>query len=372
MTGADLYDQDIDDLDEDGDYERYRPGGGTGILRKLVLAALLLFLLGVVVVGAVGVWASRHVDPPGEPGAEVTVTIPRGSSTAAIADILHGEGVITNTTVFRYYVRFKDAGGFLAGDFVFRRRQSMGDVVAVLEDGPLRPPSVNVTIPEGLTLGQVAARIESKLEGRSAERFLDVARSGGVRSKFQPPEVASLEGLLLPETYSVEEREDEEALLRRMVADLDAVATELGYDDAPSRVGLTPYQTIIVASLVEAEAQVEHERPMVARVLYNRLAQDHALELDATVYYALGRAPGDDAPGFDRSVDSPYNTYRYKGLPPTPIIMPGRASLAAAIEPDPGDWFYYVAVPGCTGEHVFAETLAEFTRARRAYLRDPC
>ena len=370
MTDTDLYDQDEDD-EFDDDYDDYRPTG-SGWLRKLVFVVVILLLLGVVVVGATGVWVMRQVDPPGEPGAEVALTIPRGSSTSAIGELLERRDVISNATVFRYYVRYKGAGGFLAGDYTFRENQSMGDVLAVLGEGPARAPTINVTIPEGLTLAQVARRIEEKLPGRTAQGVLDAANSGQIRSKFQPPEVASLEGLLLPETYSVEEKEDEVALVKRMVADLDEVATQLGYEDAQNRVGLTPYELIVLASLVEAEAQIDSERPMVARVLYNRLAQDHALELDATVYYALGRAPGDDAPGFDRSVDSPYNTYLHKGLPPTPIIMPGRASLEAAINPAEGDWFYYVAVPGCTGEHVFAVTISEFTRARNEYLKDPC
>jgi UPF0755 protein len=370
MTDTDLYDQDEDDEYVE-EYESYREPRA-GWVRKLLFVLVILFLLAIITAGVTGVWVMRQVDPPGDPGDEVALTIPRGSSTNAIGELLERRDIIASATVWRYYVRYKDAGGFQAGEYTFRENSSMGDVLAVLDDGPAAPPSVNVTIAEGLTLGQVAREVQEKLPDRSAEAFLAAAQSGEVRSKFQPPEVASLEGLLLPETYAVQETEDELALVRRMVGDLDRVATELGYDDAPNRVGLTPYQTIILASLVEAEAQVDHERPIVARVLYNRLAQDHPLELDATVYYALGRAPGDDAPGFDRNVDSPYNTYRNRGLPPTPIIMPGRASLAAAIAPDPGNWFYYVAVPGCTGEHVFAETLAEFNEARQAYLQDPC
>jgi len=369
VTETELYDQDDDEYEEE--YEYIRPER-RGWVRKVLFVCLVLLLLGIVVAGAAGVWVMRQIDPPGDPGDEVVLTIPRGSSSAAIGNLLESRDVITNATVFRYYVRYKDAGGFLAGDYTFRENLAMGDVLEILDEGPARAPSINVTVPEGLTLAQVARRIEEKLPGRTAQAFLDAANSGEIRSKFQPPEVTSMEGLLLPETYSVEDKEDEAALVRRMVADLDKVATELGYDDAPNRVGLTPYQLITLASLVEAEAQVDAERPMVARVLYNRLAQDHALELDATVYYALGRAPGDDAPGFDRSVDSPYNTYLHKGLPPTPIIMPGRASLEAAINPAEGDWFYYVAVPGCTGEHVFAVTIGEFTRARNEYLKDPC
>ncbi len=182
--------------------------------------------------------------------------------------------------------------------------------------------------------------------------------SGAFRSKYQPPEVTSLEGLLFPETYRLEDGEGAEVLLTRMIETLDAVATELGYDDALARTGRTPYEVLVIASLIEAEARVDEDRAKISRVIYNRLAEPMSLGIDATVYYALGRKGGALTQS-DLEVDSPYNTRRFPGLPPTPIALPGRASLEAAINPEPGPWLYYV-LSDPSGVHAFSESYEEF------------
>jgi UPF0755 protein len=322
--------------------------------RWLVVAVSLLTAL-LLAAGLAGIWVQRQLDPPGSPGAEVTIEIPEGTSTTGIAGLLESEGIITSATVFRWYVRIKGSGGFQAGRYAMQENMAMADVIEVLSDGP-ELAFDRVTIPEGFTLDQIVERVGA-VPRFSAEAFAAAAASGEIRSVFQPPDVALLEGLLFPDTYQVDETEDERDLLTRMTAQLDAVATELGYADASARVGLSPYETIIVASLIEREARVPEDRTKISRVIHNRLAEGMRLQIDATVLYALGEHK-DRVTFPDLEVDSPYNTYQVSGLPPTPIAVPGRAALEAAIAPEDGPWLFYVVIDA-NGSHAFAETADE-------------
>jgi UPF0755 protein len=204
------------------------------------------------------------------------------------------------------------------------------------------------------------AGIVAEVPGFDAAAFTAEVESGAVRSLYQPQGVDSLEGLLFPDTYRVDENEDEQAVLARMVSTLDQIATEMGYADAAAKVGREPYEVLVIASLIEAEAKVDGDRAKISRVIYNRLAQDMTLGIDATVYYALQRRGG-SLTRSDLDVDSPYNTRKFPGLPPTPIGLPGRASLEAAINPEPGPWLYYVLADEA-GNHAFSESYEEFQR----------
>jgi UPF0755 protein len=360
-----VYDDDLDEVDDgdgngDGDgavYESFpkerKPGRG-----QTVLAAFVgLLLLGLVALGIVGFLYQHNVDPPGPPGDEVQLTIPLGSSTQHIGKLLDKADVISSARVFRVYSKIKGLGGFQAGQYTFRHNSSMDDAVAVLRNGP-ELKFERLTVPEGLTLPQIAARI-GELEGRSADAFLAAARSGEVRSRYQPPSVTSVEGLLLPETYNVEPKDNEAEILKRMVDSFDATAQGLGFDAAQARVGVSTYEAMVVASLIERETKIDDERPKVAQVIYNRLRKGMRLQIDATVVYALGRSGVDTRVSLeDLKIDSPYNTYAHGGLPPTPIAAPGEASLRAAMNPEPGPWLFYV-VTEPDGRHSFATTLAE-------------
>ena len=335
---------------------RRGPGRALTIIASLAAVAVLLL-------GAGAFWAKGQIDPSGVPGPVVKVDIPLGTSTSGIASLLDRKGVITNARVFRLYLKLKGGGPFDAGLYELRRRSSMGDVIAALEKGPALPPAVNLTIPEGLVVEQVAKRV-ARDPHLSTEAFLQVARSGDVRSKFQPAGQLSLEGLLFPDTYRVEEKEDELDLLARMVRTFDDVATELGYDNAKQLVGRSPYETIIVASLVEAEAKDDADRAKIARVIYNRLQQHIPLGIDATFYFALPldrRGTGLRKSDLERP--GPYNTRLNVGLVPTPVALPGRASLEAALHPAEGPWLYYVLKDRRT--HAFTDSYDEFLRLKR-------
>lgn len=341
----------------EGGEGRRRSRFGSRWARALVAALVLVVVLG----GAGAFWLYRQVNPSGGPGDPVEITIPEGTGAATVADILEDEDVISSARIFRVYMRLVGAGEFQAGRYTqgeLRERMSMGDAVAALEVGP-EITFERLTVPEGLTLDQVASRV-GELEGRSAERFLELAESGNVRSAYQPAGVDSLEGLVFPDTYQIAEDEDEEAILRRMVTLFDSVADEVGLDQKARAVGLEPYEAIVLASLVERETKIADERTLVSAVIHNRLEEGMLLQIDATVLYALGEHK-DRVLFRDLEVDSPYNTYRNAGLPPGPIASPGRAALEAAVEPADVAFLYYVKVSE-DGEHAFAETPQEHQR----------
>ncbi len=321
-TTDDDYDAEwVNEVDEgwaewDGDYEYVRQVRRSRF--KLAITVLFgLVLVGILVVGGIGLWVVRQINPPGDPGAKLTVTIDKGATTSEIADLLEQRGVITNATVFRWYVSYKKGGPFSPGYYELRERSSMGDVIKVLET----PPPItftNVTFPEGFTLNRFAERLQEKVDRFSTDKFLAAANSGQLRSEYEPADVNNLEGLLFPDTYQVASNEDEAKVIARLIAQMEKVANEEGVAYAPFKFNLSPYQVLTIASIIEKEAKTDADRAKIARVIYNRLAQGMNLEIDATVIYAMGgnveRLTFDDI----NNTNSPYNTYKNPGLPPGP------------------------------------------------------
>jgi UPF0755 protein len=306
-------------------------------------------------------WVRGQIDP-GSPGDKVAFTIPEGSTTTQVANLLEEAGIITNSAVFRYYVRYKGAGPFQAGEYDGLRIDSaMGDVITRLDQGPLPPVFMSLTIPPGLRLEEVKARLLESVPGIDAAE-LDAALAQA-RSVYLPDGVTNLEGFLYPETYQLEEDEatDEVALVNRLTAEFDRVAGELNYDE-PNPMGLSAYELVVLASLIEEETKVDAERPKVAQVIYNRLRQGIPLGIDATSRYEAILA-GRDREALDFESDSPYNTRRVAGLPPTPIASPGRASIEAALNPADGPWIYYV-LEDAQGNHFFTDSNSEFLAAK--------
>jgi UPF0755 protein len=331
---------------------------------RTVLGVLLVCVLVVAVVGAL--WFRRQVDPPGPPGEEVVFEIPTGTSTNAIGDLLEAEGIIESAFVWKnWYVRVKGIGPFEAGTYNLRERSSIDDVVAALDDGPAPPPFLEVTVPEGLTVPEVLQRLvdaEGRTEPFELAELEQVLDSGQVRSAHQPVGQPSMEGFLFPDTYRFEPDVDAVTVLKTLVGETDAVLTELDVASAPSRFNLTPYEIMVVASLIEEETRVDAERGKVARVIYNRLRDGIPLGVDATSRYEAELA-GRDRDDIDFESTSPYNTRRIPGLPPTPIASPGRASIEAALNPADGPWIYYVLADE-EGNHFFTESASEFERAK--------
>ncbi len=335
-------------------------------------ALLFLVVLGFVawMAGSRGYrWVSEQLDPPGDPTGEIVLTLPPGSSTASISDLLGEHGVVPSSRAYEWYVRLRGGPAFQAGEYTFQSNSSVWETMAVLEAGPSRVAQAAqqpLTIPEGLTVAQMAALLD-EVEGLSfgGRDFLEAIRARPVLSLVAPvPRVLPdgiidpAEGQLFADTYFFDSQTSAERLVALMVDRLDAVLSELDYDDAPRRVGLTPYEALIVASMIEREAQRPEDRAKVARVIYNRLARGWSLGLDATVVYVVGDS---ELTAELLAVNSPYNTRVLVGLPPTPIAAPGRASLEAALSPAEGPWMYFV-VTSPDGTLSFSETDEEFQR----------
>jgi UPF0755 protein len=228
--------------------------------------------------------------------------------------------------------------------------------------------TVRVVIPEGLIAAQIADRVQATGLGVSASAYLGEERTGQFAAGFIDgrPAGAPLEGLLFPDTYDVPVGASAHDVVAQQLEAFTAKA--LPMVGAPPQ-GLTPYQAVVLASIVEREARLPTDRPMVAGVLYNRLARGMDLQVDASVIYGVGvtdRAPTSD----ELKHDTPYNTYLHRGLPPTPISNPGLASLEAAAHPMPSSYLFYVS-DGCGHNH-YSSTLAGHNALVQQYLNSPC
>jgi len=338
-------------------------------LRRAAAAVGILSIVALVAVAGAGWWVLRQINPPGGPGQVVTVVVPEGASAAAIADLLDDAGVVGNARIFREYIKVKGDGAdgdFQAGPYALHRGSSMSEALEQLKAGPVPVATAQVTFPEGLRLTTSAPSLVSGVPWFTAEG-VDQAL-GSVRSPYQPADVATLEGLLFPDTYAFAEGDTEVQAVTKMVEQLQAVGRELDLDARAAELGYTPYEIITIASMIEREAVVPEDRGKIARVIYNRLGEDMRLDIDATVLYALGDEDR-TLSASDLETDSPYNTRLHKGLPPTPIAAPGRASLEAALDPTPGDWLYYV-VEDSQGHHFFTADQSEFEDAVAAAERN--
>src|SRR5690606_32039630 len=190
---------------------------------------------------------------------------------------------------------------------------------------------------------------------------------GTIRPASLDPAVTSLEGFLFPDTYQLLAGQGEEAALRRMADQFDAVAAEIDLAGRAAALGRTPYEIVVIASLIQEEYGIPEEMGRIARVIYNRLEIGEPLGIDATSRYEAVLA-GRDREDLDFESDSPYNTRRQAGLPPTPIAAPGRLALEAALDPAEGDWIFYVRDPNTErtpeGGHFFTASAAEFSQVK--------
>ncbi len=183
---------------------------------------------------------------------------------------------------------------------------------------------------------------------------------------YLPKGEKRLEGFLYPETYEFPKDADEAQIIERMLNQFDSVFDEKAYGRA-KELGLSPYQVLIIASIIEEEALKDQDRPLISSVIYNRLNINMKLQMCATVIYALGYNKGYVTTA-DTQIDSPYNTYVNSGLPPTPIAAPGKKSIEAALYPEKTDYIYYVLKPDDSGTHNFSSDFAKFSKDKAAYL----
>lgn len=318
--------------------------------RKTIIG--ILIFLSPIFLFAAYLW--YNISSIGSPGKKITVEIISGSSTSKIGDTLEKNGIINSGTAFSIYSKIASRGPYQAGKYEIQKNIGASKVADVLEDGP-KINYDNFTIIPGQRLVDVANNV-GELPGLSVDRFNEIVNAGDYRSKFMPEGVNNLEGFLLPETYRVSAGENEGDIIRNSVQSFEARAGANGLTSDFR--GLTPYQVVVVASLIEKEARFAGDREKISSVIYNRLEQGMPLQIDATVLYGLGRASG-SLSNNDLAKDTPYNSYLYKGLPATPISMISMESLKAALNPADTTFLYYVLTDAKTGEHKFANTYEE-------------
>ncbi len=338
------------------------------VLKWVVLALCLALMAAVVGVGVGGLWYTRQINPVGDPGDPITFTVNADDTLQTVSERLEADGLVSSASLFRWYVGQHGGLEIVPGYFRLRPSDHMGNLMRTLSI----PPSetfTKVTFPEGFTYSKMAARLVERVPRLSVAAFGTAATDGQVRWQYQPADIDSLEGLLFPDTYQVSNGETEAQVVQRMVDLMDRVAGQEDIVAKSKEQGVSPYQALIIASLIEREAAVPEDRPKIARVIYNRLYLGMPLQIDASLYYQQ-----DSSRPFSelRQLDTPYNTYMYAGLPPTPIANPGRASIQAALNPaanpSVGDpvckelkkgtpclYLYYV-LADADGHHAFAAT----------------
>ena len=319
-------------------------------------ALISLFL---VVVLALGGWVAFQVYTPVVPPPNTSLLLHTGYSTRRIAAELKKAGVIRSELVFRLWHAAHPKPSLKAGEYLFEREATLPQVYGRIARGDIYFHTV--TIPEGYTIFDIAKAMEDAGLGSAAD-FLQIAETQTQLISDLAPEAKSLEGYLFPNTYEFTRTQSKEEMVGTMVHEFRQVAQQIGLSSDVQK-------TVTMASIVEKETAAPDERPRVASVYYNRLTQRMALDADPSVIYAelLTGTYSGSLHHPDMAVNSPYNTYRFPGLPPGPIANPGKGALEAAMHPDSTNFLYFVA--DGNGHHRFARSLEEHNRNVSAYRR---
>jgi UPF0755 protein len=326
---------------------RHRRRGRRGRLLLTGLGLLVLIVL------AFGLWYELQSHALGPPGRREIVQVAAGESVSSVASTLSADKVIGSTFAFKVSGLVHGNPTLQPGSYEFHQNLTFAEVRSILSGGP---NIYAVTVNPGLTLSEVATRVDA-LPGHGGTSFAHLAASGAVHSLFSPAGSDNLEGLLGTGTYLVLPGETDTTILVDMVKRFDSQATSAGLTTASaSALGLTPYQLVTAASVVEKEGYIAKNMPDVARVIYNRLGTNTPLQMDSTVLYSLGQDGGPVTPQ-DLQLPSPYNSYLNKGLPPTPICNPSPTAVSAAVHPPAGGWLYFVVVDKA-GTEAFSVTFA--------------
>lgn len=339
---------------------------GSGIsMNRFIAVMVLLLACGVLLFCLCAYNLLGPVDSSSS--AEETIFIRHGMNAAEIGSVLTERGFIRSAPVFRLASMLRGASKSLkAGEYVFSRDMSMLQILRKIEDGIT--VLYKFTIPEGFALRQIARLWEEKGFGLAVD-FSEVARDPAMLEKYGV-DSKNLEGYLFPDTYmfphGISEREAVDKMLHQFgkkMSDLSEVGDMANYGSKD--LTLSRHEIISLASIIEREAKVEQEKPIISSVFYNRLMRGRKLESCATVLYSLGY-PGRKLTENDlKNTQSPYNTYLHKGLPPGPICSPGLGSIAAAFNPSDDKYLYFVSKND--GTHYFAETYRDFLNAKRKY-----
>lgn len=301
-----------------------------------------------------------YIDAEG--AADVVVEIPQGSTAGKIADILLASDVIKTADAFTKAAAADPEGAkkIQYGLYKLRTQIPAKTALEMLLD-PANQIKNQFQIPEGLRLSQVLSTL-AKATNVSVKSFEKALKK---RSQFDLPSWIgkSNEGFIFPDTYNLPLKPNAVNVLELPIAQFNKTLSDLAFEERADALGYKPYEVLIVASIIEREVFRDEDRAKVARVFYNRLEEGMRLQSDATVAYAVKKTGTIWTTDKERASDSPYNTYKHKGLPPGPITAPARKALDAAVNPEEGKWLYFVPVNLDTGETVFSETYEDHQKA---------
>lgn len=344
--------------DFDEDMVSIRPEGSR--VKKVLIALTILVLISLLLFVVVRGWIDSQLDPAGEPAEDVQVLVESGATTGDIASQLEEADIVPNSFFFRYYTQWNNEGDFQAGEYTFKKNMSAEEAVEVLKEGPQAIEVVTIQVKEGKWVSEILTELAEQLPNVTEQELQEVLDSGQLEPRYRPDDQPSWEGYLFPNTYEVERDTTALEVLGILNNEFARVAGDLGYgSERPNN--LSPYEVLIVASLIEAEAKTEEDRSKIARVIYNRLDDNVWLDVDATLIYG-NKTRGEPPTKAEILTPGPYNTRApegIRGLPPTPIAVPSKASLAAAMNPAEGNWLYYVLADE-QGNHFFTEDFDEF------------
>jgi peptidoglycan lytic transglycosylase G len=318
-------------------------------MMKVFAGLIVLLLIVILFMTVINYFRSYEID-------ERIINIKQGSSAHQIANVLHSNGIIQSRFLFNVYVRLHKIDKNLSyGKYLFRGDLNLQKVSKILTSAKiiLRP----VTIPEGLSLRK-SCRILANSGFGSYQKYMSICEDSVFASHLVGFPVRSLEGFLFPETYQIADETSEEYIIKVIVEEYFRQVRDFDFSKAP----LDMYSSLILASIVERESIYHNEMPMVAGVYLNRLDDNHKLQADPTVAYILDEQGKHRKKIYykDLKVDSPYNTYKYTGLPPTPICSPGKAAIKSAMMPQKTDNYFFFAASG--GRHEFSRTYREHLR----------
>ncbi|MGG0657598.1 endolytic transglycosylase MltG [Rummeliibacillus pycnus] len=350
------------------------------IVRKIVLTISSIIVALALILGiSLYFYVSSALKPVDKNNNKaIKVELPIGSSIDSIAQTLVNNGIIKNAKVFKYYTKFKNESAFQAGTYKLTPAMTIDEIIQSLKTGKIyRQPEFTITIPEGLTLEQIADRV-AKSTDYSKKQFMDLVTSQAFikdMKKKYPNTVTkavdnkkiryALEGYLYPSTYPFFEPNPKlEEIAEQMVAQTDEVVT--AYSAQLKQKHMSVHKFLTFASLLEREATAKTDRETIASVFFNRLDKKMPLQTDPTVLYALGEHKS-RVLYKDLEVDNPYNTYKNTGLPPGPISNAGKASLEATINPAETDYLYFVADKN--GNNHFSKTYNEHLKKVEEHIK---
>jgi len=339
---------------------KYDRGGGHGCLVGIMYAA---FVLGIsMFLAAICISAANEVFAFVQPDRTAVVDVPAEPQLNEVADLLHDSGIIEYPALFKLYCKLSNKeDAFNEGRYELNANMDYSSLIRNMRRTSSSRMTQKVTVPEGYTTKQIVALLAEN-EICNSDDLWETIREYDFEYDFltgRPKDETRLEGYLFPDTYEFYIGDSASNVLEKFLDNFDKRYSEELRQKTEDR-SMTMDEVIIIASLIENEAKLNEDRPRIASVIYNRLADTGNfpyLQIDATIKYITGTTPTPE----DLTIDSPYNTYMYGGLPPTAISNPGLASIKAALNPDDTNYYYYVAKSD--GSHIFSTTLAEHNAA---------